>query len=115
MSKKTVKSTKSTKTTKTAPVAPAKKADSKSVGNSYDSSKDVVIKEVGTIAVAGRAGDIVVRVVAYGGGKAKLLIARSGVSKKTGEAWFSPKVGRLTGEELDALLPLMTKARKHVA
>lgn len=80
----------------------------------YDASKDKVVKEIGAIETGTMAGDIVVRVVSYNGGANKVLVARTGVSKKTGETWFTPKLGRLTGEELDALLPLITKARKYV-
>lgn len=79
----------------------------------YDAAKDVVVKELGILETGTRAGDIVVRVVSYDGGAKKLLIARTGTNK-AGESWFTPKLGRLTGDEVAALLPLITKAQKYL-
>ena len=117
MSKKTTTKTTTTATTtkdKNAKGGARKPGATDKADFGYDASKDVVVKELGTIETGTRAGDIVVRVVSYDGGAKKVLVARTGVSKKTGQAWFTPKLGRLTGEELDALLPLLAKARKLV-
>ena len=115
---------KKTKTEQTAKTKPAEKPSSgkparaeKGAGKeafAYDKGKDKILKEIGTVETGTRAGDIVVRIVSYDGGAKKLLIARAGVNAKTGEAWFTPKLGRLTKAEVEALLPLITKAVKHI-
>ena len=112
------------KTTKTAKKPVTKTATKKaakpnptatpSAASGYDASLDTVVKDLGTIETGTRAGDLSVRVVAYNGGVPKLLITRCGESKATGQPWFSPKLGRLNAKELDALLPLITKARKYL-
>jgi hypothetical protein len=119
------KKTKTEKTVKTAKVAKAgdKPASGKparaekgagKAAFAYDAEKDIVVKELGTVETGSMAGDILVRVVSYNGGAKKLLVARTGVKKSTGETWFTPKLGRLTKAEVEAVLPLITKAIKHL-
>lgn len=89
-----------------------KKSESKSVGFAYDDSKDVVVRDFGTIEGAGgRSGDFSARLMSYNGGAPKLALARTG-AKENGEVWFSPKLGRLTASEVNALLPVLTRAAK---
>lgn len=86
----------------------------KKAGFQFDASKDEVIKDYGTIKGSStRAGDISVRVVAYNGGEPKLAIMRTGLNQAD-EPWFSPRLGRLSLEELNQLIPLIEKAQKKM-
>lgn len=99
-------------TTKTEKPAEEKKAKP---GFAYDDSKDEVIKDYGIVkGSSARNGDISVRVVAYNGGEPKLALMRTGLNKAD-EPWFSARLGRLTIEELNELLPLITKAQSRMS
>lgn len=82
-------------------------------GFQYDESKDVVVKDYGIIDVGGgRSGNFSVRLMQYNGGEIKLAIARTGINKETEEQWFSPRLGRISMKEAEALMPIVEKAMK---
>lgn len=101
----------------------AKKTDKKSKGEKkefgYDESLDKVVKDFGKVeGQGGRAGDFSIRLMSYNSGPIKLSLSRTGTNKETGEPWFSPKLGRLTIKEVEALierLPTVLKTMKKKA
>lgn len=77
-------------------------------GKGYDESKDSTILEVGEIE--SKDDKIVVRIMAYNGGALKVAMNRTYYTRK-GELRHKA-IGRLTEDELKALLPLLNKAKK---
>ncbi len=73
----------------------------------FDKSLD---KEMFSESITIGRSKLTVAVFAYNGGTAKLQISRENVNAE-GEASFA-KMGRLTKEELDAIMPFIEKARK---
>lgn len=73
----------------------------------YDSSLDqqLFVKEL-----EGEKGKVIVSVYSYNNGPKKLQLARS-VKNEQGDYSFA-KLGRLTKEELQAVLPLLQEALK---
>ena len=72
----------------------------------FDKSLD---KELFSESISIGRSKLTVAVFAYNGGTSKLQISRENMSAE-GEASFA-KMGRLTREELDAILPLIEKAK----
>jgi hypothetical protein len=73
----------------------------------YDSSKDECIKIIG---VTSGVNEIEVGLWSYNKGKPKVSMLRKGI-KRSGEPWTS-SIGRISKEELEALLPLLHEAKK---
>jgi len=69
-------------------------------------------KELFSESVDFERSRITVAVFSYNGGTAKLQLGREN-KDASGEYSFA-KLGRLTKEELEKILPLIEKARKHL-
>ncbi len=101
---------------KTKSITKSKKSDASSSEFGYDPDKDVTVKDFGIIeGGGGRAGDFQLRIISYNGGPNKLALTRTGENKETGNRWFSPRIGRLSLAELEALLPVLERALKLMA
>ena len=75
----------------------------------FDKSLD---KEMFSESVTVGRSKLTVAIFAYNNGTPKLQLSRENVSAE-GDANFA-KLGRLTKEELEAILPLIEKARKNL-
>lgn len=76
----------------------------------FDKSLD---KELYSDSVELDGTKITVAVFSYNEGPKKLQISRENASNTTGEYQFS-KLGRMTKEEVEAILPFMQKAIEHM-
>lgn len=76
----------------------------------YDPDLD---KELFSESVHLQNTKLTVSVFSYNGAQPKLQISRENANPNTGELRFS-KLGRLTKEELEAILPLIQKAHKKM-
>jgi hypothetical protein len=80
----------------------------------YSTDLDKCVKEIGRVeGDGGRGGDIVVRLMSYNKGPVKISVGMTG-TKANGDEWFA-KLGRITGAQCEALIPLMRRAVKKVA
>jgi hypothetical protein len=78
--------------------------------NGFNPELDKVLVEVGTIE--SKDDDLSVRVVSYNDGPKKVAVNRSYFTRK-GEP-RTKAMGRLSSDELAALIPLLTKAQKEL-
>jgi len=74
----------------------------------YDETDDILVKNAFKVECGGEDSGFVGGIYKYKGGVPKLQISRFSVNKK-GEIWLN-KLGRLTIEELTALLPHIQEA-----
>jgi hypothetical protein len=75
----------------------------------YDQSLD---KQLFTKAYETDAGKIIVSVYSYNGGAKKLQLSRE-TTDKEGKPTFA-KLGRMTKEEVEGVLPVITEAMKSL-
>ena len=76
----------------------------------FDKSLD---KELFSETVQFETTRITVAVFAYNEGKPKLQISRENLDPNTGE-WKFSKLGRMFKEEVEAVIPLMEKAKEKL-